>query len=57
MKVKDGKIETKRYWNVETKPCNDTFDEAKEKIKEIRTDSVKRQMVSDVEIATLLTGG
>ncbi len=35
----------------------DTFDEAKEKIKELLTDSIKRQMVSDVPIATLLSGG
>lgn len=57
MKVKNGEIEIKRYWNVETKECKDTFDEAKEKVKELLTDSIKRQMVSDVPIATLLSGG
>ena len=57
MKVKNGEIETKRYWNVETKECNDTFEEAKEKVKNLLTDSIKRQMISDVEIATLLSGG
>lgn len=57
MKVKNGEIEIKRYWNVETKECTDTFEEAKEKVKELLTDSVKRQMVSDVPIATLLSGG
>lgn len=54
--TKEGtKIE--RYWNVETKECTDSFDKAKETVKELLTDSVKRQMVSDVPIATLLSGG
>ncbi len=57
MKVKNGEIQIKRYWNVETKECTDTFEEAKEKVKDLLTDSVKRQMVSDVPIATLLSGG
>ncbi len=57
MKVKNGEITIKRYWNVETKECTDTFEEAKEKVKTLLTDSVKRQMVSDVDIATLLSGG
>ena len=57
MKVKNGEIEIKRYWNVETKECKDTFDEAKEKVKELLTESIKRQMISDVPIATLLSGG
>ncbi|MDE5830290.1 MAG: asparagine synthase (glutamine-hydrolyzing), partial [Clostridia bacterium] len=57
MKVKNGEIEIKRYWNVETKECTDTFEEAKEKVKYLLTDSIKRQMVSDVPIATLLSGG
>ena len=54
---KDGKINTERYWNIKTKECNDTFDEAKEKVRTLLTASIKRQMVSDVEIATLLSGG
>ena len=57
MKINDGIVEINRYWNVKTKKCNDTFDEAKEKVKALLTDSIKRQMTSDVEIATLLSGG
>lgn len=57
MKIKNGNVDIKRYWNLETKECNDTFEEAKEKVKQLLTDSIKRQMVSDVGIATLLSGG
>ena len=55
--LQDGKIQTKKYWNLETKECNDTFDEAKEKVRNLLTNSIKRQMASDVNIATLLSGG
>ena len=54
---KDGKLDINRYWNVRTCECNDTYNEAKERVKELLTDSIKRQMVSDVDIATLLSGG
>lgn len=54
---KNNKLEIKRYWNIQSKECLDTFDEAKEKIRVLLTDSIKRQMISDVEIATLLSGG
>ena len=54
---KDNKLNINRYWNVESKECLDTFNEAKEKVRILLTDSIKRQMVSDVDIATLLSGG
>ena len=57
LKLQDGKVQIEKYWNLETKECNDTFDEAKEKVKNLLTASIKRQMTSDVEIATLLSGG
>lgn len=57
LKYKDGKIDIKRYWNIESKECLDTFDEAKDNVRILLTDSIKRQMVSDVDIACLLSGG
>ena len=57
MVVKNNKIKIKRYYNVKSKECNDSYDSAKEKIKELLTDSIKRQMTSDVDIACLLSGG
>lgn len=54
---KNGKIQINRYWNVEEQECDDTFEETKEKVCELIRSSVKKQMVSDIPIATLLSGG
>ena len=54
---KDGQINIQRYWNVASKEFNDTFEESVIKIRELLTDSIKRQMVSDVPIACFLSGG
>lgn len=55
--IYDGNIKITRYWNIKKQKCDDTFIEATNKIKTLLTDSIKRQMVSDVGIATLLSGG
>lgn len=57
LKYKNGKIKIKRYWNIKSKKCNDSFDTAKNKVKELLTNSIKRQMISNKPIATLLSGG
>ncbi len=54
---KNKKVKIKRYWNVVTKECNDSFIEAKHKIHDLLTDAIIRQTVSDTPIATLLSGG
>ena len=54
---KNNKIKIKRYWQLKSKKCTDNFEEAKLKVFKILTDSIKRQMVSDIPIATLLSGG
>ena len=54
---KGKKIKIKRYWKLKDKKCSDTFDEAKDKVYKLLSDSIKRQMVGDVDIATLLSGG
>lgn len=53
----DGDIKIKRYWNIKNKKFKDNFDECKNNIKSLLTKSIEKQMVSDVGIATLLSGG
>ena len=57
MKYENNKIEIKRYWNIKNKKCKDTIEEATKKIEALLTESIKTQMVSDVDIACLLSGG
>lgn len=57
MIYKNNKIKIKRYWRLKDKKCNDSFDEAKEKVRDLLTKSITRQMISDTPIATLLSGG
>jgi asparagine synthase (glutamine-hydrolysing) len=55
--VKGGKLESWRYWDIEKKPISVSYDEAKKKIRELFDDAVKKRMVADVEIGSLLSGG
>lgn len=47
----------KKYWKLESKVHEDTYEETIERVHQLVTDSVKRQLVSDVPIGTLLSGG
>ena len=53
----NNKITIKRYWNVKEKTNKDDYKTATKKVKQYLTESIKRQMVSDVDIACLLSGG
>lgn len=53
---KDG-FSKEKYWDLETKECLDSEKEAIEKIHFLVTDSCKRQLVSDVGICSMLSGG
>lgn len=46
-----------RYWNVKSEVHTDSLDETVEKVRELFTDAVKRQLVSDVPLCTFLSGG
>ena len=46
-----------RYWQFESKEHTESYEETIEHVRELLYDSVKRQLVSDVPIATLLSGG
>ncbi len=45
------------YWVLEDAPCTDTFEQAAEKTRWLVTDAIQRQLVSDVPLATFLSGG
>ncbi len=45
------------YWKLETKEHLDNLEQTSEKIRYLLKDSVERQLVSDVPIGTLLSGG
>lgn len=50
-------IDIKKYWSLKSQEHTDTYEETIEKTRELVIDSVKRQLVSDVPIGTLLSGG
>lgn len=54
---KDNGLKLSKYWDLETKECKDTEKEALSKIHFLLTDSLKRQLVSDVGISSMLSGG
>ena len=57
MIYENDKITIKRYWNIKEKINKDNYETATKKIEKYLTESIKRQMVSDVDIACLLSGG
>lgn len=53
---RDG-IRVYPYWHLESKAHEDSYDDTVAKVRELVTDSIRRQLVSDVPIGTLLSGG
>lgn len=47
----------RQYWQLKDAPCEDTFEQAMEKTRDLVTDAVQRQLVSDVPLGTFLSGG
>lgn len=52
-----GKWSWRRYWKLTDREHTDTFEETVGKVRELVTDAICRQMVSDVPIGTFLSGG
>ena len=46
-----------KYYTLKSRPHTDSYEDTIAKVRELVYDSVKRQLVSDVPIATLLSGG
>ena len=57
-KYKDGKLEIKKYFEIEYNKTDKTYDEYKKEIKSILANSIKsHQINSDVEVGAYLSGG
>ena len=54
---KKNRFKTYKYWDISNNEFDESFDECKNKIRYMLEGAIKRQMVSDVPIATLLSGG
>ncbi len=50
-------LSRRTYWQLEARPCRITRDEAVLHTRELLSDAVERQLVSDVPLACLLSGG
>ncbi len=45
------------YWQLADRPHEDTYEQTIEKVRELVTDAIHRQLVSDVPVCTFLSGG
>ena len=57
MTITRDSMKIKQYYSLKAKEHTDSMDDTKERLRHLITDSVKRQIVSDVPMAALLSGG
>ena len=50
-------IKIYKYWTLKDRTHTDNFEQTVEKVRELVTDSITRQLVSDVPVGTFLSGG
>lgn len=55
--IYDGSVKIKKYWDVSPACHVDDYEATREKVKYLLTDSIRRQLVSDVPLCTFLSGG
>lgn len=55
--VERSGITEKRYWSLKSGGHEESYDDTIEHTRQLLTDAIKRQLVSDVPIATFLSGG
>lgn len=54
---KNSQLFTEPYWSLTAAECTDSRDEIIERTRVLLTDAIRRQLVSDVPLCTLLSGG
>ncbi len=54
---KNGSVDVKTYWQLKAREWNENLDETVEHTKFLVKDAIERQLVSDVNLATFLSGG
>lgn len=57
MTVKQGYTATWRYWDIESKDHKDNEQQTTEQVRYLVTEAITRQLMSDVPICTMLSGG
>ncbi|MEV5025903.1 asparagine synthase (glutamine-hydrolyzing) [Paenibacillus sp. LPE1-1-1.1] len=57
MTVNHSGVKTVTYWQLESRPHGQNVEETAEHVRELLKDTVERQLVSDVPVCTLLSGG
>lgn len=53
----DGKLEIKQYWKLKDREHRENFEDTAAIVRQLVTDAIMGQMVSDVPIGTFLSGG
>lgn len=57
MYISRSGIRTEHYWQLISREHTDSYEDTVDRVRELVTDSIKRQLVSDVPISTFLSGG
>ncbi len=52
-----NRVRTRQFWSLESKPFDDDLHTCAIKVRELLKDTVRRQLVSDVPVGILLSGG
>lgn len=55
--VRRSGLRQRPYWTLQSRPHEDDWDTTVEKVRHLVVDSIERQLVADVPVATLLSGG
>jgi len=55
--LRNGNLSIYRYYEIKNKPCRDSFEQAKEKLRELPFAAVKIRLRSDVPLGYALSGG